>query len=154
MRIPKLDEAGGNRVIYKDQFLWSIDACSYLKHVDGTSIAPGDLVMCTDASQVLTVAETMLDIERKKDLKTWKQGEVIFKLQMAAMISDSLFMKNRAKISGKPSQGRTSIKKGDVRAQFTQLHTMRKKLAAMVNHLPSKDDFYFQRCWRNYPPML
>ena len=63
MRIPKLDEANRNWVIYKDQFLWSIDACSYLKHVDGTSVAPGDRVMHTDASWVLTVAETTLDIE-------------------------------------------------------------------------------------------
>jgi len=33
------------------------------------------------------------------------------------------------------------VKKGDVRAQFTQLHTMQKKLAAM-GQPPSKDDFY------------
>ncbi len=52
MQIPKLDETGGSWVIYKDRFLWSIDACSYLEHVAGTSVAPGDPVMCTDASQV------------------------------------------------------------------------------------------------------
>ena len=39
------------------------------------------------------VAETALNVEWKKDLKTWKQGRAIFKLQMAATISDSLFMK-------------------------------------------------------------
>jgi len=50
MQIPEVDETGGSWVIYKD--LWSIDACSYLEHVAGTSVAPGNPVMCTDASQV------------------------------------------------------------------------------------------------------
>ena len=30
MRVPKLEVGGTNWVVYKDRFLWSIDACGHL----------------------------------------------------------------------------------------------------------------------------
>jgi len=36
MKVPKLEAGGVNWVIYKDRFLWSIDACSLLEHIDGS----------------------------------------------------------------------------------------------------------------------
>ncbi|KAF9556273.1 hypothetical protein CPC08DRAFT_694586, partial [Agrocybe pediades] len=89
MKIPKLDEAGKNWVIYKDRFLWSIDARGYLDHVDGTESAPRDPI----TRPVLRAV--VLEKEWKKELKLWNQGEAIVKQQIAATISDSLFMKIR-----------------------------------------------------------
>ena len=34
--VPKLDVTGTNWVIYKDRFLWSIDAHGLLEHIDGS----------------------------------------------------------------------------------------------------------------------
>ncbi|KAG6903760.1 hypothetical protein DXG01_004285, partial [Tephrocybe rancida] len=42
LRIPKLDVAGANWVVYKDRFLWSVDARGYLDHLDGTASEPVD----------------------------------------------------------------------------------------------------------------
>jgi len=47
MKIPKLDEAGKNWVIYKAHFLWSTDARGKLKHVDGSAIVPTDPITRT-----------------------------------------------------------------------------------------------------------
>jgi hypothetical protein len=44
MRVPKLEVGGTNWVVYKDRFLWSIDACSLLEHVDGSEQEPVCLV--------------------------------------------------------------------------------------------------------------
>jgi len=40
MRVPKLEAGGANWVIYKDRFLWSIDAHDLLEHVDGSGEEP------------------------------------------------------------------------------------------------------------------
>jgi len=163
MKIPKLDEAGKNWVIYKARFLWSIDARGKLEHVDGSAIAPADPITRT-ANQVLTPAEDVLNAEWRKELKTWNQGEAIVKQQIAATISDSQFMK----ICGKPTaydiwdtltrefenksrtvsvdlrrrlQQERCPDRGDVRAHFNKLRVMREDLAAM-GHPPSEDDFY------------
>lgn len=37
MKVPMLDIAGLNWVIYKDRFLWSVDARGLLDHVDGST---------------------------------------------------------------------------------------------------------------------
>ena len=42
LRIPKLDVSGSNWVIFKDRFLWSVDAHGLTEHVDGTSQSPKD----------------------------------------------------------------------------------------------------------------
>ena len=44
----------------------------------------------------LSTADALLVQEWKKELKTWKQREAIVKQQIAASISDSLFMKVRS----------------------------------------------------------
>ncbi|PPQ93238.1 hypothetical protein CVT25_015236 [Psilocybe cyanescens] len=92
MKIPRLNEAGKNWVIYKAHFLWSIGACGKLKHVDGSAVAPADPVAHT-VNQILTSEEETLDAEWQKALKIWNQGEAIIKQQIASTISDSQFMK-------------------------------------------------------------
>ncbi|KAF8165868.1 hypothetical protein B0H34DRAFT_671601 [Crassisporium funariophilum] len=47
MKIPRLDKAGKNWVIYKAHFLWSIDAHRKLEHVDGTAVAPANPITQT-----------------------------------------------------------------------------------------------------------
>ena len=98
LRIPKLDVSGSNWVIYKDRFLWSLDARGILDHTDGSGSVPLDpLSELIRAMGVLTEAQKSLDTEWKKDLKEWKQGEAITKQQIASSIPDSLFMKIRTK---------------------------------------------------------
>ena len=40
IKVPKLEVGGANWVIYKDRFLWSIDARGLLEHVDGSANEP------------------------------------------------------------------------------------------------------------------
>jgi hypothetical protein len=82
LRVPKLDVAGANWVIYKDRFLWSIDARGYLDHIDGSETEPVNPVNRT-ASVPLTPEEEAEVAEWKKSLKAWKQGEAIVKQQIA-----------------------------------------------------------------------
>jgi hypothetical protein len=163
--IPKLDVAGTNWVIYKDRFLWSIDACGILNHLDGSGQEPADPIPDSiRVSRELSDAQVLLDAEWKKEMKEWKQGEAIAKQQIASSIPDSLFMKIRAKGTAREIwkalrnhfqnkscmvsvdlrrrlQDQRCLEKGDVAAHFATLRTMHKDLAAM-GHPPSEDDFY------------
>jgi len=40
MKVPKLKAGSTNWVVYKDRFLWSVDARGLLKHVDGSEREP------------------------------------------------------------------------------------------------------------------
>ncbi|KAG6864577.1 hypothetical protein C0991_008511 [Blastosporella zonata] len=76
LRIPKLDVAGSNWVIYKDQFLWSVDVQGYLDHLNGTATEPIDPITdCTDSlatARTLTSDEVAATAEWKVLLNTWK----------------------------------------------------------------------------------
>ena len=98
MKIPWLDITGTNWVIYKDRFLWAIDMCGHLDHIDSSTEAPVDPNLGhEDKMKALTTAEAAAELEWKKELKVWKQEEAIIKQQIATMIPDSLFMKIRGK---------------------------------------------------------
>ena len=98
LRIPKLEVSGTNWVIYKDHFAWSLDAHGILSHIDGTGIEPKDPISTSvRTKEEFSDEEKQLDLEWKKELKEWKQGEAIAKQQIASSIPDSLFMKIRAK---------------------------------------------------------
>ena len=98
MKIPWLNVAGTNWVIYKDHFLWAIDVRGHLNHVDGSTKEPVDPNLGHEnKTKALTVAEAAAELEWNKELKTWKQGEAIVKQQIATTILDSLFMKIRGK---------------------------------------------------------
>ena len=118
MKVPKLDVTGTNWVIYKDQFLWSINARGLLKHVDGSGVEPKSPVVCKMVTQkkgdsvgdpavdeMETVEAPLSKGDEKKEeewlkkLKVWKQGEAVVKQQIAATIPNSLFMKIRGKSS-------------------------------------------------------
>ena len=111
MKVPKLEAGGANWVIYKDRFLWSIDARILLEHIDGSEREPICLVKPSYTSKVDTsgndtgimvqtpfTADEVKKINKwKVELKEWKQGEAVVKQQIATTISDSLFMKSRGK---------------------------------------------------------
>ena len=40
MKVPRLEAGGTNWVVYKDRFLWSVDARGLLEHVDGSEREP------------------------------------------------------------------------------------------------------------------
>ena len=109
MKVPKLEVGGANWVIYKDRFLWSIDARGLLEHVDGSAsepthpVTPRILPKTPDSGGEVEIQVTVSKDDEKKledwsrELKLWKQGEAIVKQQIAATIPDSLFMKIRGK---------------------------------------------------------
>ncbi len=194
MKVPTLDVAGLNWVIYKDRFLWSIDARRLLDHVDGSALEPKRPVLRPrraaaagvrtpaaaaaagagdtgtegpkdlETPEDLSAAETLLVQDWEKKLKEWKQGEAIVKQQIAASIPDSLFIKirggksaleiwealsaifqNKSRMVAVNLRQRLQLErcgaKGDVRAHFTKLRTMREELAALGQAI-SDDDFY------------
>ena len=98
LRIPKLDVSGSSWVIFKDRFIWALDARGILDHVDGTSKEPANPISVEDrAKGALTAEQTKLETDWRKDTREWKQGEAVAKQQIASSIPDSLFMKVRAK---------------------------------------------------------
>ncbi|PPQ89191.1 hypothetical protein CVT25_001159 [Psilocybe cyanescens] len=143
MKIPRLDEAGKNWVIYKARFLWSIDAHGKLKHVDGSVVAPADPVIRT-VNQVLTSKEETLDAEWRKEMRIWNQGEAI---ETAYAIWEALVgeFKNKSRMVSVNLHHRLQqercAKCRDVRAHFSKLRLMCKDLAAM-GQAPSEDNFY------------
>jgi hypothetical protein len=178
MKVPRLEAGGTNWVVYKDRFVWSVDARGLLEHMDGSEREPvcpvkPRMVPKKDsegndtremAQAALTADEERLIKEWKAELKEWKRGEAIVKQQIAATIPDSLFMKIRDKgtaleiweaLKGdfqnksrmvavdlrRRLQQERCAEKGDVRAHFSKLRTMREDLAAM-GHTPGDDEFY------------
>jgi hypothetical protein len=115
MKVPKLDASGSNWVIYKDQFVWAIDARGLLDHVDGSireptkptptakakaTVASGPKgVERADSEGDFEVVEELTEDDEKKlegwkeKYQAWRLGEAIVKQQIAATIPDSLFMK-------------------------------------------------------------
>ena len=92
--IPKLDVSGSNWVIFKDHFIWALNARGILDHVDGTSKEPTNPISVEDrAKGALTAGQTKLETDWRKDTREWKQGKAVAKQQIASSIPDSLFMK-------------------------------------------------------------
>ena len=91
--IPKLNVSGNNWVIFKDCFIWALDARGILDHIDGISKELADLIMKEERAGSLTEEQKKLDIEWKRDFKEWKQSKAVAKQQIASSIPDSLFMK-------------------------------------------------------------
>ena len=98
LRIPKLEVSGSNWVIFKDRFVWALDARGILEHIDRTGTEPQDPILSeTRGKGELSKEDKALETEWKKEMKEWKQGEAIAKQQITSSIPDSLFMKIRAK---------------------------------------------------------
>ncbi|KAJ6623901.1 hypothetical protein B0H10DRAFT_2008766 [Mycena sp. CBHHK59/15] len=75
LRIPKLEVTGKNWVIYKDRFIWAVDARGFVEHLDANAAPPVDpnlaIRMAGTAARVpvvLTAAQRVLDVEWKKEL--------------------------------------------------------------------------------------
>ena len=74
--------------------MWAIDAHGHLDHIDSSIEEPVDPNLGgKDKTKALTTVEATAELEWKKELKVWKQGEAIIKQQITATILDSLFMK-------------------------------------------------------------
>ena len=109
MKVPKLDVSGVNWVIYKDRFLWAVDAQGLLDHVDSSGSEPRKppvlkQTVTDDKGTTMMIDAPTSEEERelatwKEKAKVWRQGEAIVKQQIAATIPDSLFMKIRGKES-------------------------------------------------------
>ena len=91
LRIPRLDIAGINWVVYKDRFLWSIDARGLLDHLEGTEVEPTDPIDAKIRAdpKPLDEEKKLVDTEWKKAVKEWRQGEAVVKQQIAGTIPDS-----------------------------------------------------------------
>ena len=72
----RLDVAGTDWVIYKDRFMWSIDACGLAEHVDGSKMKPKG---SKDRMKPKEQIEAELETEEKweKEVKPLKQDEAI-----------------------------------------------------------------------------
>ena len=81
LRIPKLDVAGTNWVVYKDCLMWSVDARGLLDHLEGTEVEPTDPIPATvwAGTTALDATQVALDAEWRKAVKEWKQAEAICK---------------------------------------------------------------------------
>jgi len=64
--ILKLNMAGINWVVYKDRFLWSIDARGLLEHLEGTKVEPEDPINTAIRADVV---QMLVDTEWKKAVK-------------------------------------------------------------------------------------
>ena len=96
LRIPKLEVSGTNWVIFKEHFVWALDARGIVDHVDGTGAEPIDPVPEETRRGKLSDEQAKLDAEWKKELKEWKTGKAVAKQQIASSIPDSLFLKIRS----------------------------------------------------------
>ena len=100
LHTPNLDVSGSNWVIFKDCFIWALNAHGILDHVNGTGNELANPISEEDqnkAKGVLTTEQIKLKMEWKKDTKEWRQGEAVAKQQIASSIPDSLFMKVQGK---------------------------------------------------------
>ena len=63
----KLDIARINWVVYKDRFLWSINARGLIDHLEGTEVEPTDpidaAIRATIAMMLLDIAQVLVNIE-------------------------------------------------------------------------------------------
>jgi hypothetical protein len=153
LRIPKLEVSGTNWVIFKDRFIWALDARGILDHIDGTGTEPAkpaDPVPASKGTEVQPSTATLttdqvaekarLETEWKQDVKEWKQGEAITKQQIASCIPDSLFMKVRAKGTaheiwtelGKHFEKRSRMVSIDLRRRLQELRCPEK--GSIVDH--------------------
>jgi hypothetical protein len=71
LRIPRLDVGGINWVVYKDRFLWSIDARGLLDHLEGSKEEPTDPIdaMIRSSLTALSEAQALVDSEWRKAAK-------------------------------------------------------------------------------------
>ena len=99
LRVLRLNVTGINWVVYKDRFLWSIDARGLLDHLEGTEVEPTDLIDAKIRADTkpLNEEKKLVNMEWKKAVKEWRQGEAVVKQQIVGTIPDSLFMKIRGK---------------------------------------------------------
>src|SRR6266511_996812 len=89
MKVQRLEAGGMNWVVYKDRFVWSVDAWGLLEHVDGSEREPVCPVKpwmvprrdsegkeTRDLVQVAYTPDEDRSIkEWKAELKEWKRGE-------------------------------------------------------------------------------
>ena len=150
MKVPQLNVAGTNWVVYKDWFCWAIDARGLLEHVDGSEREPtrptlsGKKAGGSSKEGEMTkgdfeVVELTAEDERKmevwkKELRAWKLGEAVVKQQIAVTIPDSLFMKIRTKGTAreiwealqKDFQNKSWMVSVDLRRRLQQQHCAEK----------------------------
>ena len=175
LQIPKLDVSRSNWVIFKECFIWALDARGIIDHIDGTSNEPADpmLEAARKKKEGLSAEEIKSDNKWKKELKEWKPGEAIVKQQITSSIPDSLFLKICSNGSAfliwkaledhfqkrsqmvvinlhRRMQNQHCGDKDDIIAHFAVLQTMQEDLASMGQKLEDSD-FYADALWEAWP---
>lgn len=115
VRVPRLEAAGANWVLYKDRMLWAADAKGIRGHLDGSTTEPvrpastaaqattaatqagTGTAAATTQTTTTVAAPDPAQIKYEEDLVQWRKNEAIVKQLIAATISDSLFLKVRSK---------------------------------------------------------
>jgi len=117
LRIPKLDVSGSNWVIFKDRFIWALDARCILDHIDGSGQEPQDPISEEDRKKPLLFMKV-----RSKGTahEIWIELGKHFE-KRSRMVSIDL----RRRL-----QEVRCAEKGDVIAHFATLRTMREDLAS------------------------
>ena len=90
--IPKLEVTSQNWVIYKDQFIWAVDAQGFAEHLDANAVLLVDTLLAKRPTMevlfVMMAQQQVLDTEWKKEMKLWQQGEVIVKQQIQVFFNE------------------------------------------------------------------
>ncbi|KAG0698647.1 hypothetical protein DFH29DRAFT_1002666 [Suillus ampliporus] len=95
LRVPKLVVDGENWMTYKDRLSWSVDACGFLGHLEGTEKKPIDpsTLSGRGASWIPSTSDELRELSAyRSGIKEWQMGEAITKQQIAGTIPDSLFI--------------------------------------------------------------
>ena len=80
MKVPQLNVAGTNWVVYKDRFTWAIDARGLLEHVDGSEREPTRPTLsgkkAGGSSKVGQTAEGDFEVNRDGGVDSGRREEV------------------------------------------------------------------------------
>lgn len=166
LHVPKLAADRENWTTYKDRLSWSVDACGFLGHLEGTEKKPIDpsTLSGRGASWVLATPEEVREIMAYNvTLKEWCMGQAITKQQIASTIPDSLciqvkgldtvgeIFKHLSNLFEKRSwivsvellrklQELKCPENGNIRDHFNKMCTIWEQLS-LLGHPPSEESF-------------
>jgi hypothetical protein len=162
VRLPKCNADGSNYIVYRDRFVFAIEAAGLKDHVDVSKTAPTAPAAPADPTKP-TTAETAARTKYIQDLREWESAEAIVKQGIAGTIPDSLFLKVKGELTAagmwkkvkdefekkskmmvvdlrRKLQEERCPENGDVRTHLQKLQTIREDLISMGAD-PGDDNF-------------
>jgi hypothetical protein len=92
--LPKCEISGTNWIVYRDQFVFTVDAANLGEHLDPTAVPPDPNAAPTPANPAAPMpAEQAAIAIHRNSLTWWRAEEAIVKQGIASTILDSLFIK-------------------------------------------------------------